>query len=163
MSNRPPFVYIDNFMTVVSWIGAIKLWCPMLGYTSCTQNFSDLQFDSGLLEIASLNLPMMTLSDWPAFPYLVESSKFHGFTDSRVQKSLKAFFAPLHPHHLLHFPMHINCDFTSDKSPDMFENIGINKWKDRGHIPLKRINGRILWDLVIFLCPSWIDKNCWLF
>jgi hypothetical protein len=40
-----------------------------------------------LLELASLPLPTMTLSVRPAFPYLVESSKFRGFTHSRVQKS----------------------------------------------------------------------------
>jgi len=84
------------------------------------------------------------------FPYLFVSSNICGFTDSQVHKSIKAFFAPLHPHHLRPFPIHINYDFTSDNSPKMFEKIGINKQKAQGHLPLKCINGRILWNLISF-------------
>jgi hypothetical protein len=119
-------------------------------YASCTQNFSDLQFDPELLEFASLTLPTMTLFYCPAFPYLVDSSKFRGFTDSQVHKSFKAFFAPLHPRHLRPFPMHINYAFTNESSTQMFEKIGINQRKAQGHLPLKRINGRILWNLMKF-------------
>jgi hypothetical protein len=150
LTDRRSFAYLANFMNAGSRIGAIELWCPVFGVYILHQNFGALQFDPRLLELASLTLPTMTLSVRPAFPYLVESSKFRGFTHSRVQKSLKAFFAPLHPRHLLPFPMHINYAFTSDNPPDRFENIGFNKRKARGHLPLKRINRRILWDLIIF-------------
>jgi hypothetical protein len=76
-------------------------------------------------------------------------SRVHALPGS---EKLKAFFAPLHPRYLPPFPMHINYDFTSDNRPDRFENIGFNKRKARGHLPLKCINRRILWDL--------IKKNC---
>ena len=129
-------------------------------YTSCTQNFHALQFNPTLLELTTLPLPTMSLSVRPAFPYLVDFSKFCGFTPSRVQKSLKGFVAPLHTRYLPPFPMDINYAFKSDNQPDKFENIGFNKWKARGHLPLKCIDRRPLWDLVIsFACILNLQKT----
>jgi hypothetical protein len=91
------FAYLANFMVTGSRVGIIEPHAPCSGYKSCTQNFDDLQFKPGLLELASLTLPTMTLSDRPAFPYLVKSSKFCGFANSRVHKSLKNFSLPSIP------------------------------------------------------------------
>jgi hypothetical protein len=57
------FAYLANFMNAGSRIGAIELWCPVFRVYILHQNFSDLQFDPRLLELASLPLPTMTLSD----------------------------------------------------------------------------------------------------
>jgi hypothetical protein len=48
------------------------------------------------------------------------------------------------------FPIQINYACTSENPRDRLKNIGFNKWKARGHLPLKCINKQILWDLVIF-------------
>jgi hypothetical protein len=96
-TDRRSFAYLANFMVPGSRVGAIELHASCLGYTFCTQNFYDLQFDPRLVELASLTLPTMTLSDRPTFPYLVESSKFCGFTKSWVHKSLKIFSLPSIP------------------------------------------------------------------
>jgi hypothetical protein len=149
-TDRRSFAYLANFMNAGSRIGAIELWCPVFGVYILHPK---LRCSTIRPRTPRTRKPDSTYDDSvcrPAFPYLVESSKFRGFTHSRVQKSLKAFFAPLHPRHLPPFPMHINYAFTSDNPPDRFENIGFNKRKARGHLPLKRINRRILWDLIIF-------------
>jgi len=133
-------------------------------YTSCTQNFHALQFNPVLLELATVPLPIMSLSIQLTFPYLVEFSKFGGWTPFQVQKSLKEFVAPLHPRYLLPFPIDINYAFKSHNWRDMFKNIGFNKWKSWGHLPLKWIDMWILWDLVIcFSCIlNLIKKKNWL-
>jgi hypothetical protein len=52
-------------------------------------------------------------------------------------ENLKSFVAPLHPNYLLPFPIDINYALRSHNRPDRFENIGINKRKARGNLPLK--------------------------
>jgi hypothetical protein len=42
----------------------------------------------------------------------------------------------------------------SDYSTHIFENIGINRRKDRGHLPLKRIKPRFTEDYTIILQRS---------
>jgi hypothetical protein len=76
-------------------------------------------------------------------------SRVHALPGS---ENLKEFFAPLHPRYLPPFPMNINYSFTCENQPDMFKNIVFNKRKARGHLPLKCINMRILWDLINFFC-----------
>jgi hypothetical protein len=83
---------------------------------------------------------------------------YNSSTDSQVQKSTKASLILVHARHVFPFPIDINYDFTGDSS-QMFENIGINKQKARGNLPLKCIYGRILWNLISFLCQSWIRKK----
>jgi hypothetical protein len=78
---------------------------------------------------------------------------YNSSTDSQVQKSTKASLILVHARHVRPFPIDINYDFTGDSS-QMFENIGINKRKARGNLPLKCIYGRILWNLISFLCQS---------
>jgi hypothetical protein len=50
--------------------------------------------------------------------------------------------------------MHINHAFISDNSPHIFKNIGINRRKGRGHLPLKRIKPRFTEDYIIILQRS---------
>jgi hypothetical protein len=129
-------------------------------YTSCTEKFCALQFDPAVLELATLPLPTMSVSVRPFFPNLVKFSKFCRFTPSRVQKSLQAFVTPLNPHYLPPFPMDINYAFKSDNRQDRFEKISFNNQKAKGHLPLKCIDRRILWDLVIsFACILNLQKK----
>jgi hypothetical protein len=78
---------------------------------------------------------------------------YNSITDSQVKKSTKESLILLHVLHVRPFPIDIIYDFTGDSS-QMFENIGINKRKARGNLPLKCIYGRILWNLISFLCQS---------
>jgi hypothetical protein len=164
---------------------------PRIGITSCIQNSGYLQFNPGLLELASLSLyrthklyihlylditssterfhflsqfydcgfpGMRYQTVIPCVPsiHLLSTTWviYNSTTDSQVQKSTKASLILLHARHVHPFPIHINYDFTSDSSPQMFKNIGINKWKARGNLPLKFIYGRILWNLISLICQS---------
>jgi hypothetical protein len=98
------FAYLANFMNAGSRIGAIKIWCSMFGVYILDPKlwwiYNSTQYSSNCKPESTYD----DLFNRPAFLYLVESSNFHGFMDSQVHKSLKEFFAPLHPCHLLPFP-----------------------------------------------------------
>ena len=112
-------------MAASSHIGAIELSCPLfrdMHLAPKTYVIYNSTSDSSNLQ-ASLYLGSQKVSKHLSLP------------------SIPVTFTP--------FPMQINYALLSDNSPHSFEKIGINKWKPRGHLPLKRIKPRFTRDYII--------------
>jgi len=108
--------------------------------------FPGTRYQTLIPRVSSIHLPYET--------WVIYNSNI----DSQVKKSTKVSLILVHARHVRPFPIDIKHDFTGDSS-QMFKNIGINKWKDQGNLPLKCIYGKILWNLISFFYQSWIRKK----